>query len=337
MSDRTPRKNIPAFLLKLTISLTLLAFIILPRAAIPDILRELRSVNMYWILFSFSLHALGVWISAVRWRILIRALGDSVPLGYLVKSYLVGTFFNNFLPTRFGGDIVRIWDGSLYSRSLLRSSAVVLVERLTGVVILLLLALTASLIRLDMAREFPVIWLAMALALGGLAAIFAFLTPISEKLIRLLPGAGFWGKVRHKALEFRETVLAYRGQKTAILKALFWALLLQINVIVHYYLAGKGFGLAVPLLDYFIFIPVVLLVLTIPITIGGLGVREGLYIQILGYYAIPASAAVAFSLIADTAFTLAIGLIGAFVYITRKKPGEVSPGPENDTIRQTNE
>ncbi|MFA9453233.1 MAG: lysylphosphatidylglycerol synthase transmembrane domain-containing protein [Candidatus Aminicenantaceae bacterium] len=321
MKDRTHRKDIPAFLIKLTVSLALLAYIILKKTSVPDILRELRDVNLYWILASFSLHALGVWISAVRWRILIQAQGDSVPLIYLVKSYLVGTFFNNFLPSRFGGDIVRIWDGSLYSRTLLRSSAVVLVERLTGVLILLLLALTASLIRLDMAREFPVIWLAMALALGGLGALFAFLTPVSEKLMRRLPESGFWKKLKHKTLEFREVVLVYRGQKGAVLRALFWALLLQINVIVHYYLAGKGFHLEVPLLDYFIFIPVVLLVLTIPITIGGLGVREGLYIQILGYYAIPASAAVAFSLIADTAFTLAVGLIGAVVYITRKKPG----------------
>ena len=63
---------------------------------------------------------------------------------------------------------------------------------------------------------------------------------------------------------------------------------------------------------------------TIPITIGGLGVREALYISILPYYAIPASAAVAFSAIADTTFTLAIGLVGAVVYITRKKPAQVS-------------
>ena len=324
MSDIKSRKDAFALLLKLAVSLGLLAYIVLEQAPVPDILRVLRGVDMFWILASFSLHALGLWISAVRWRILIQAQGDTVPLGYLVKSYLVGTFFNNFLPTRFGGDVVRIWDGSHYSRSVLRSSAVVLVERLTGVIVLLLLALTASLVRLDMAREFPVIWLAMALASAGLAALFGFLTPLGEKLLRRLPEPGFWGRLKGKALEFREAVLVYRSRKGAVLKALFWALLLQINVIVHYYLAGKAFHLEVPLLDYFIFIPVVLLVLTIPISIGGLGVREALYISILGYYAIPASAAVAFSLIADTAFTLAIGLIGAVIYITRKKPGQVS-------------
>jgi len=308
------------FYLKILVSLSLLAYIFLRRVRLPDMLQELRTVDMAWIVASFSLHALGVWISAVRWRILILAQGDRVPLGYLVKSYLVGTFFNNFLPTRFGGDIVRIWDGSRYSRSILRSSAVVLVERLTGVVVLLFFALAASIMRLEMASGFPVIWLSAGLALIGLSLVLSILTPLWAKLMERLPSAGFWGQLKQKGLDFREALLVYRTLPRSLLKALFWALLLQVNVIVHYWMAGKAFHLQIPLLDYFIFIPVILLVLTVPITIGGLGVREGLYMQIMAYYAIPAAAAVGFSLIADTAFTLAIGLIGALIYVTRKVP-----------------
>ncbi len=308
------------FYLKILVSLSLLTYIFLHQVRLSDMLQELRTVNAVWIVASFSLHALGVWISAVRWRILIQVQGDRVPLSFLVKSYLVGTFFNNFLPTRFGGDIVRIWDGSRYSRSILKSSAVVLVERLTGVVVLLFFALTASLARLEMAREFPIIWLSAGIALTGLALVLSFLTPLWGKLLGRLPVTGFRGQLRQKGLEFREALLVYRTHPRSLLKALFWALLLQINVIAHYWMAGKGFHFQVPLLDYFIFIPIALLVLTIPITIGGLGVREGLYIQILGYYSIPAPAAVGFSLIADTAFTLAIGLIGAVIYATRKAP-----------------
>lgn len=323
MSKRNAN-NILAFLLKLAVSVSILTWLILTRAKIPDILLELLRMNLIWIAASFSLHALGIWISAVRWRILIRAQGDTVPLGFLVKSYLVGTFFNNFLPTRFGGDIVRIWDGSRYSQSVLKSSAVVLVERLTGVVVLLVFALTASLIRLDMARTFPVIWVAMGLAFLGLLMILGFVfTPLWRGLGSRLPDRGALGKLNSKIGQFRETLLAYRSHSRALGQAMFWACLLQINVILHYWLAGKGFHLDVPLLDYFIFIPVILLVLTIPITIGGLGVREGLYTQILGYYGILGATAVSFSLIADTAFTLAIGLIGAVVYVTRKsKPRE---------------
>ncbi len=316
------RRNVLALLLKLTISVAVLAYIFLKKAPVPEILREIKRVELVWILASFSLHALGVWISAKRWQILIQAQGESVPLGYLAKSYLVGTFFNNFLPTRFGGDLVRIYDGSQYSRSILKSSAVVLVERLTGVFILLLFALGASLIRLDMAREFPIIWISMLCALSGLVVIFGFLSPLWGRWLSRLPDRGFLAKVKIKAQQFRDTILVYRSRKKAVSKAMGWAFLLQVNVIFHYYLAGKGLHLQIPFLDYFIFIPIILLILTIPITISGWGLREGLYIQIFGYYTIPAAAAFSFPLIADAAFTLLIGLIGAAIFITRKQQAQ---------------
>ncbi len=311
-------KNTWNFLFKLLFSLALLLFIVLKLAPLPDILTAINSANLFWLACSFSLHALGILISAYRWQILIRAQGDQVPLGYLAKSYLVGTFFNNFLPTRFGGDIVRIWDGSRYSESLIKSSAIVVVERLTGVIVLLLFALAASLARLEMARQIPYIWGALLIGFLGLTAVFLFFTPISEKLLALIPDKGALKKIKAKVLEFRKVALVYRTKKKAFLWALFWALLLQLNVILHYWLAGKAFALPIPFLDYFIFIPLILIFLTIPISIGGLGPRELIYTQVFLFYGIAGATAVSFSLVADFAFTLIIGLIGAVVYITRK-------------------
>jgi uncharacterized protein (TIRG00374 family) len=306
------------FLLKLLVSISLLLFILFYLAPLPEILSALRQAKLFWLVFSFSLHALGILISAYRWQILIRAQGDEVPLGYLAKSYLVGTFFNNFLPTRFGGDIVRISDGSRYSESLLKSSAIVVMERLTGVIVLLVFALTASLIRLEMAQQIPFTWGALSIGFLGLISVFFFFTPVSEKLLSLIPDKGPIKKLKAKVLEFRQVALVYRTEKKAFLWALFWAALLQINVILHYWLAGKAFALPIPFLDYFIFIPILLLILTIPISIGGLGPRELIYTQIFLFYGITGAVAVSFSLIADFAFTLIIGLIGALVYITRK-------------------
>jgi len=306
------------FIFKLLFSLALLLFILLKLAPLPDILSAIRGANLIWLACSFSLHALGILISAYRWQILIRAQGDEVPLGYLAKSYLVGTFFNNFLPTRFGGDIVRIWDGSRYSESLIKSSAIVVVERLTGVIVLLLFAFAASLTRLEMARQIPYIWGALLLGFLGLTAVFLFFSPMSEKLLGLIPSKGALKKIQDKILEFRKVALVYRTKKKAFFWALFWALLLQLNVILHYWLAGKAFALPIPFLDYFIFIPLILIILTIPISIGGLGPRELIYTQVFFFYGIAGAVAVSFSLVADFAFTLIIGLIGAVVYITRK-------------------
>lgn len=311
-------KNIFIFVLKLAFSFSVLAFILLFEVRIKDIPSALKDVDPLLLLLSFSLHALGLLISAYRWQILIHAQDDDVPLGFLAKSYLVGNFFNLFLPTRFGGDVVRIWDGSRYSRSILKSSAIVLVERFTGIIILLSFAFAVSIVRVDMAKKLPVIWVSLMVGFFGLLMAFLFLTPAAHTLLRKIPGKGILSKIKTKASELREFILVYRKKRTAFLKALFWALLLQINVILHYYLAGRAFHLEIPLLDYFIFIPIILLILTIPITISGLGLRELLFILIFSSYGIANSTAISFSLIADFVFTLIIGIIGGFVFISRK-------------------
>ncbi len=304
--------------LKFIISLSIIAFILLTEVKIKDIPDALKNIRVIWLVLSFSLHALGLLISAYRWQILIRAQRDEVPLGFLAKSYLVGNFFNLFLPTRFGGDVVRIWDGSRYSRSLLKSSAIVLVERFTGIIILLGFALAASVSRLHMAQSLPVIWISLLAGLLGLLIAILFFTPFAQSLLTKIPEMGVLAKIKAKMWEFRNVVLVYKEKKGAFFRALFWAFLLQVNVILHYWLAGKAFDLDIPVLDYFIFIPVILLILTIPLTISGLGLREVLFIEIFKAYGVASFVAISFSLIADFVFTLIIGIIGGIIFVTRK-------------------
>jgi uncharacterized protein (TIRG00374 family) len=312
------RKDLRILALKLIFSLSILAFILIREVRIKDIPDVLVNIDLFWLALSFSLHALGLMISAYRWQILIRAQGDEVPLGFLAKSYLVGNFFNLFLPTRFGGDVVRIWDGSRYSHSLLKSSAIVIVERFTGVIVLLTFATVVSLSRLDMAQGLPIIWISLLIGLMGLSAASLFFTPVASYFLEKIPEKGLLLKLKSKILEFRRVVLVYKNKKRAFFLALFWAFLLQVNVILHYYLAGKAFHLEIPLLDYFIFIPIILLILTIPVTIGGLGLREVLFIEIFATYGIAEHVAFSFSLIADFGFALIIGIIGGIIFITRK-------------------
>jgi len=312
------RKRFLSSIVKFIISISIIAYLLIKRISLADIGQAVQNAKVFWLVLSFSLHALGLLISAKRWQILIQAQGDRVPLGFLSKSYLVGNFFNLFLPTRFGGDVVRIFDGSRYSRSLIKSSAIVLVERLTGIIILLFFALAASLYRLDMTQDIPFLWVSIPVGFTGLLLIAIFFLPFSGRILARLPGLGKTDKLKAKIIEFRNIVLVYKREKKALSKALFWAFLLQINVILHYYFAGKAFSLPVPPLDYFIFMPIVLLILTIPVTISGLGLREVLYVEIFGIYGSADAVAVSFSLIADIAFSLIIGIVGGIIYALRK-------------------
>jgi len=313
------KKDFFIFLLKFIFSFSIIAYLLIKIVPINDFLKALKGANVLWLILSFSLHSLGLLISAYRWQILIQAQGDRVPLGFLAKSYLVGTFFNNFLPTRFGGDIVRIWDGSRYSRSVLKSSAIVLVERFTGIIVLLLFAFVASLSRLEMAKKIPIIWVSLLVGLLGLLFVLSFFMPFAKRILGKIPDKGYLKKIKAKVFEFRDVVLVYKEKKREFLKALFWAFLLQVNVILHYFLVGKALHLNISFIDYFIFIPIILIILIIPVTISGLGLREGIYIEIFKFYLIPAALAFSFPLIADVAFGLIIGIIGGIIYVLRRQ------------------
>ena len=316
-TEKGQRRRRLLFALKLVFSLSVLAVIILTKAPLTEIGRALAGVRLSWILVAFALNAVGLLVSAYRWQILARVQGDEIPLAFLAKSYLIGLFFSQFLPSSFGGDIVRVWDGSRYSRSLLKSSAIVAVERGSGVAVLFFFALVASLFRVEMARDIPFIWVSLALGAGGLALVAFFLLPAAERWLGRLPVRGWLGRVREKTLQFRSFVLQYARRPGPILLATFWALVLQVNVVIYYYLIGLAFGLAIPFLDYFIIIPIVLLVQIIPVTINGLGLREWAYLALFAVYGISAGTAVSFSVV-DFAMRLAVGVIGGLVYMARK-------------------
>ena len=312
------KKKLLWFLFKLILSAGLIIFILSTKASARDILVAIKSVNPWWLVLAVSLHIPGNLISAYRWQILAKAQGDHHTLGYLLRSYLVGQFFNNFLPTRYGGDVVRIWDGSRQSKSIVKSSAIVVVDRSTGLIALFVFALGASLFRLEFAQKLPVIWVSLLVGIAGLLAVAAFFLPLTGRLLAKFPAKGFLAKVIQKVLSFREVLIGYKDHKGRFLAAMVWAFLLQVNVVVYYFLIGKAFHLTIPFLDYFIFIPIVLLIQTIPVSLGGLGPRELAYVEIFKYYGIAASAAFSFSLVADVAVNLLIGLIGGIIYISRK-------------------
>lgn len=305
------------FILKFIFSFSLIVILLTYKTSVTETLYVLKGADPFWLLTSFLLHVLGLFISAFRWQILIKAQGDHARLVFLAKSYLVGAFFNNFLPSRIGGDISRIRDGSRYSQTLLKSSAIILVERLSGIIILLVFASVASIFRISIAQEIPVVWISLLLGLLGLLLIFIFFTPFADRLIKIIPDTKFLIKIKSKTFDFKNIILQYKDKKIALAKTLFWAFLLQINVIMHFFLIGKALHLQIQFYDYFIFIPIVLLIQLIPITINGLGLREGSYIEIFEFYSVAPGAAFSFALI-DVAFMLIIGLAGGIVYVTRK-------------------
>ena len=98
----------------------------------------LQQSNVTLLVFAFGLYFLGYFLTAVRWRLLISIHRVQPPLLVLVQSFMVGIFFNNFLPSTIGGDVSRMYDVWRIAKDKSSAVSVVLVDRFLGVTALIL-------------------------------------------------------------------------------------------------------------------------------------------------------------------------------------------------------
>ncbi|MCB9207150.1 MAG: flippase-like domain-containing protein, partial [Ignavibacteriales bacterium] len=93
-----------------------------------EIIHSIKSADLFLLLIAFSLHAFGLIISAFRWRLLLKSLKVPSKIPYLIKSYLVASFFNHFIPSTVGGDSVRAYDSYKLGNNKSKGLAVIMVD-----------------------------------------------------------------------------------------------------------------------------------------------------------------------------------------------------------------
>jgi uncharacterized protein (TIRG00374 family) len=272
--------------------------------------RTLSGVRYGWYGAALVLHVVGVLTSAFRWQLLLRAQGVPVPVGYLTTSYLVGFFFNNFLPGSVGGDVYRAWDTVRFSGDKARSFAVILVERATGLITLLCLASAVALGRVPVAGSRRTVWAAtIGVLVLGCAVLLAL--RLGERLPGKLRGLG------ERIRSFRSAIVLYRERRGLLGGALALGLLLQLNYVLHFYLIGRALSLGLPFVVYLMTVPLVAVLLLLPVSINGVGVRENAYLFFFGPLGVSDSRIVAFCW-ASLAALLVFGVLGGALYALRR-------------------
>jgi glycosyltransferase 2 family protein len=257
--------------------------------------------------------------STRRWQLFARELRLERGFVTLLGYYLIGMYFNLLLPTSVGGDVMRAWylDGG--SGRKLASFAAVLLERVNGLVVLVGMACVAVLLSpAPLPAWIPwSVWGIAASAGLGLAALPALVR------FRLVPQAG--------RQQLRTMVQALHAPR-AVVEATCWSVLVQVANVVLVWMIGQGLGIAVPLSYYFVFVPMVSLLTLLPVTLNGMGVREGGVAMFLAYQGVEPAAALTLAFLWFAVFAAA-GLIGGAVYLGGAYPKPVAParGPSEVT------
>jgi hypothetical protein len=293
----------------LLISLGLLAFV-LRAIGLERIGRVALEADPGPLVIALGLFFVGVVVRAFRWRALLVALGLQIPLGRLVYLYFLGTFFNMFLPTGFGGDVVRVVELSQEADPTLVTGTVI-VDRLTGLLMLFALALLALPFTVGLLPT--EVWLTIGLlAAGGLVAgVLVLQGRWLRRVTRWLPGPlSLTGVGVLARIYDAVTACGWR----AVGAALFFSLIFNVLLVLENYLVALAVGIDLSLAYFFLLVPLFSLTLMLPISFGGLGVREGLAVLLLGQVGVDEAQAVAYSL-GVYAIARVTGLFGGLLFV----------------------
>jgi uncharacterized protein (TIRG00374 family) len=314
-----------AFLvLKIAFSLALLGYL-LSTTDLDALQRRVRAGDTILLALAIALYAIILAISTWRWRVLLEAQGYTAPLAHLSGSYLVATFFNNFLPSNIGGDVIRVRDSSRLTGSTTTSLAVVAIDRILGLGALYVLAVGAYIAGGTNVRELAgadSVLLLLGFVFGVLAYVF-FRPGIARRIV----GAAGLGRLPW-ALKRFETVQAavhvYRAEMPAVWKAFLGSVALQAIVVYYYYTVARSLRIPLPLSACFLMVPMCTLVQTVPISFNGWGIRESVFILYFNQIGLGRDSALAFSLV-GAGLIVVLSLSGAVVWTTREPVPAAAP------------
>lgn len=274
MSAFLGRHKVALIGLKILLSFALFAFVIVKvspgnvwatiRSANPDLLAAAAA------LFLFS-SLLGSWL----WATLLRAQGVAIPYRKAASYYFVGLFFNNFLPSNIGGDIARISDARKHADRVGSVFSATLMDRMIGVLAIGFVAVVASVAALDRFRLYAiygVVFMIFLLSLG------LFLSVFQRRLLKAVewPFRAIGARSVAAAIgRLMDDLHGYRSKTGALAVAFLASTVVQVSRIYVHYLVGLSLGVRIAAGYYFLFVPVLAALVSLPISLNGLGVREG--------------------------------------------------------------
>ena len=292
------------------------------RAQIAD---ALRHASISWVILGLVCYSAVEMLATVRWQILLRLQG--IRLGWLQAGgiVMIGLFFSLFLPGGIGGDAMRLYFiFQLAPRRKIGATLSIVMDRLFGLFTVLFLAGMSISLRFSWLTRSGtsrhIAYLAFVLLGGSLAfVVLVFWLASSSSLYRFpkaLP-------LRNVVVQSGEALLRYRSQLGVMMLVFLITIVAHLAYYTNYYCAGEALrmskGHAASLADILSIMPLVDTIISVPISIGGLGVRETLFQELLGNLAYVPPALAAFAASLGYAIQVFWGLVGAAIFLASQK------------------
>jgi glycosyltransferase 2 family protein len=264
-----------------------------------DVLAALAHADWRLIAIAVLLVIVDRALMAYRWVVLLCIIdpAERPRMSEVMRIFFVSTFVGTFLPASIGGDAVRAYSMARLNVRGGDAIASVFMDRMLGVASILLMAGVGLLLARDLAAN-PTILLSLGAAAAACAVTLALIFTDRAPAI----AAPFFAAIRRYA--------SYRG---ALVNVLAGSIGVQMLRILQAYLLGAGLGITAPLATYFAFIPLILLIMLLPVTINGIGTSQWAFVWFFANAGVASAPAFALSVL-FVALGVVGNLPGAFLY-----------------------
>ena len=283
-----------------------------------------REASPLWLLLAIAVAFGGRLFAAFRWYLLVHGRSAGVSYWRMVRLVLVSTMLGMFLPGGIAPEAIRVYGLARSTADLSLALASVLVERMLAMLALVLLALAGLLYSPTGLPESltHTAWAGLFCLLAGATAILLpAVRSLGGRILHLLR----LGFIQSRLDSLYAALDVYKSQPHIITMSILSAFISVAFRIVPTVVMAEALGLDIPLVYFAIFLPIVHFIVQIPISFGGLGVRETAFVWLFGLVGVPEAEAFTLSL-GVFAITLLSTLPGAWLFAR----GGVAPAPLED-------
>lgn len=307
------KKTIFVFAFRILATIILLVFLF-SQVDLKSLAGVMAGANKPLLLLSFVIFCFVYVFCLLRWEMILKALKIHLSFKRIMASYCGGIFFNLFMPSTIGGDLMRSIDLSAHTKKPGEVVATVFLDRLSGYVGLVFLALISLCFGWGLIQDTGILFAVVILVL-----ILAVVLPvlfnnfIYSRINKLLTSANA-GKIREILRTMHQEIHYFRRHKKVIAQSTIFSLFVQAIPALSFYVVALALGIKLNLLYFFVFVPIITAITLLPVSIGGLGLRDAASVFLFAKIGVGKDFAFAMSLL-NFSFMVIAGIMGGLVYV----------------------
>lgn len=307
-------------ILRLVIGLGIILFLLF-KINLKDMLAILRECLLQWpwLVLGTAFYAACLWIGIGRWKIILNAQGLKMAWSRVFCVSFIGQFFNSFMFGSTGGDLARAYYAAKETHhKKTEAAATVVIDRMVGLVVLNLIAGVMLITRFNFYMKHWATHLPALIMIGMIFATIAALFVVFN--IRIFKGWPILRFIEHHPTlgpfvrRLLISIYLYHRRTKILLKTVLLSLVIHSLFIMQCYCLGKSLQINITIIDYLTIIPLIISISAIPLTPGGLGIREGLAVTMMGAMNVSAHQALPLSLMIYF-MSVVLSLIGGFIFL----------------------